>query len=138
LAAPKLWPAERIERELADCLLGRHAWPTPEQFAAAGRRRLYDQVVRQAGIACWAHHFGLPILFPVRSREGWTEARIRAGLKLYLRRKRRFPTEQQFRADGVGSLHHAVKQTGGVQRWSAELAVPLGPSQRRDLASRGR
>jgi DNA invertase Pin-like site-specific DNA recombinase len=125
------WPTHRIERELADYLQGQRVWPTAAQFAAAGRRRLYDQVVRHAGVACWAHHFGMPVLFAVRSREGWTEARIRAGLALYLRRKRRFPTQEQFEADGLGSLHNALRQSGGVQRWSVELAMPLGPSQSR-------
>jgi DNA invertase Pin-like site-specific DNA recombinase len=125
------WPTDRIERELAEYLHGQRVWPTAAQFAAAGRRRLYDQIVRHAGIACWAHHFGLPTLFAVRSREGWTEARIRAGLALYLRRKRRFPTQEQFETDGLSSLHNALRQSGGVQRWSAELAMPLGPSQRR-------
>ena len=131
LPALKPWPTERIERELADYLRGQRAWPTAAQFAASGRRRLYDQVVRHAGIACWAHHFGVPVLFAVRSRESWTEARLRAGLALYLRRQRRFPTQQQFEADGLGALHSALRQTGGVQRWSAELTKPLGPSQRR-------
>jgi DNA invertase Pin-like site-specific DNA recombinase len=131
LPAIRPWPAERIERELADYLTGHRAWPTAPQFAAAGRRRLYDQIVRHAGIACWAHHFGLPILFRVRSREAWTEPRIRAALELYLRRKQRFPTQQTFTADGLGSLHSALRQTGGVQRWSNELGVPLGASQRR-------
>jgi DNA invertase Pin-like site-specific DNA recombinase len=129
--APKPWPTDRIERELVDYLHGRPFWPSEREFAAAGRRRLYDQVIRHAGVACWAHHFGLPILFAVRSREGWTEQRIRTGLELYLRRKRRFPTAAQFRADRLVSLHTAIKQTGGVQRWSAELSVPLGPGQRR-------
>ena len=125
------WPTRRIERELADYLHGQRVWPTAGQFAAAGRRRLYDQIVRHAGVACWAHHFGLPILFSVRSREGWTDARIRAGLALYLRRKRRFPTQAQFETDGLGSLHNALRQSGGVQRWSAATGIALGPSQRR-------
>ena len=73
----------------------------------------------------------MPVLFAVRSREGWTEARIRAALALYLRRKRRFPTQEQFEADGLGSLHNALRQSGGVQRWSAALAMPLGASQSR-------
>ena len=127
----KPWSVERIERELADYLHGQQVWPTAPQFAAAGRRRLYDQIVRHAGIACWAHHVSLPILFRVRSREAWTELRIRAGLELYLRRKRRFPTQERFQADGLASLHGAVRRTGGVQRWSAELGLPLMPSQLR-------
>jgi hypothetical protein len=73
----------------------------------------------------------MPVLFTIRSREGWTEERILAGLELYLRRKRRFPTKAEFLADGVGSLHAAVNRTEGVQRWSAELSVPLGPGQQR-------
>ena len=133
LPALRPWPTERIERELSDYLHGQRVWPTAAQFAAAGRRRLYDQVVRHAGVACWAHHFARPTLFTVRSREGWTETRIRAGLALYLRRKRRFPTQEQFVADGLGSLHNAVRRSGGVQL-GAPAGKPLGPSQRRHRA----
>jgi hypothetical protein len=97
---------------------------------------VYDQVVRHAGVACWAHHFGLPVLFATRTREQWTEPRIRAGLELYLRRKRRFPTQHEFEADGLGGLHHAITQTGGVLRWSAELAVPLRAVQRGPAVAR--
>jgi hypothetical protein len=135
LPAMRPWPTGRIERELAEYLHGQRVWPTAAQFAAAGRRRLYDQVVRHAGIACWAYHFGVPTLFPVRSRDGWTDARIRAGLDLYLRRKRRFPTQEQFVNDGLGGLQNALRQTGGVQRWSTELDMPLGASQRRPAES---
>jgi DNA invertase Pin-like site-specific DNA recombinase len=134
--APQPWPTTRIERELAEYLRCQRTWPAAAAFAAAGRRRLYDQVVRHAGIACWAHHFGLPILFPFQSREPWTEQRVRAALELYLRRKRTFPTQAQFQADHLGSLHRAMRQTGGVQYWSAALAMPLAPRQRRGHRSR--
>jgi DNA invertase Pin-like site-specific DNA recombinase len=131
LPAPKRWSTKRIERELTEYLHGCRTWPTYGAFAAAGRRRLYDQVERHAGVDCWAHHFGLPIAVSFRSREPWTEARIRAGLKLYLRRKRHWPTEAQFQADGLSKLHQAVRKTGGTQRWSAELSMLLAPNQRR-------
>jgi DNA invertase Pin-like site-specific DNA recombinase len=128
---PRPWSAKRIERELAEYLRGQRVWPTAGAFAAAGRRRLYDQVVRHAGIACWAHHFALPITFDFRSREVWTEQRIRDALMLYVRRKRHFPTQAQFQADRLGSLHRAMNRTGGVQHWSAQLGVALTPRQRR-------
>jgi hypothetical protein len=129
--SPKPWSTKRIECELAEYLHGQRIWPTATQFAAAGRRRLYDQVVRHAGISCWAYHFGVPVLPPLPARERWTEPRIRAGLELYLRRKSHFPTDVQFHADGQATLHRAVRRTGGVQRWSAELEMPLAPRQRR-------
>lgn len=129
------WPAKRIERELAAYLHGQRTWPTATSFVTAGRRRLYDQVLRHAGVMCWAHHFGLPTVSEPRSREPWTEPRIRAALELYLRRKRRFPTAMQFCADGLGSLHRAVMRTGGMRRWSTELGIPVAPNQRRHRAS---
>jgi recombinase/recombinase-like zinc beta ribbon protein len=127
----KPWPTRRIESELGDYLLGQRVWPPPGAFAAAGRRRLHEQVVRHAGIAGWAHHFGLPVPFPVRNREPWTDRRIRAALELYLRRKGRFPTAVQFQADGLGSLHLAIMRAGGTRRWSKEVAMPIAPNQRR-------
>jgi hypothetical protein len=128
--APKPWPTKRIENELTDYLHGQRTWPAAERFVIDGRRRLYDQVVRHAGIACWAHHFGLPILFNVQSREPWTDQRIRAALGLYLRGKRRFPTEARFYADGLGSLRSAINHSGGIRPWSDEFGKPLTPRQR--------
>jgi DNA invertase Pin-like site-specific DNA recombinase len=128
---PKLWPTDRIERELADCLRGQRVWPTPGQFAADGRRRLHEQIVRHAGVKCWAHHVGLPIVHPPPSRELWTESRIRMALELYLRRKRSWPTHAQFQADGLTGLHTAIGKAGGAQRWSAEFSMELRPQQRR-------
>jgi DNA invertase Pin-like site-specific DNA recombinase len=133
--APRPWTTARIERELSDFLHGRRTWPTAAAFAAAGRRRLYDQVARHAGIECWAHHFGLPTIFSPRSYQPWTESRVRAGLRLYLRRKRRWPTQAQFEADGLKSLHRALRRTGGTHRWSTELGLPLAPNQRHGLRS---
>ena len=129
--APTPWPTDRIERELADYLHGQRTWPTPGRFEAAGRRRLHEQIVRHAGVRCWALHVGLPVIAPPPSREPWTEARIRSALGLYLRRRRHWPTEARFVADGLTGLIQGVRRTGGVKRWSAEFAMPLRPRQRR-------
>jgi DNA invertase Pin-like site-specific DNA recombinase len=129
------WSAKRIQRELAEYLRGQRTWPSATSFVSAGRRRLYDQVLRHAGVSCWAHHFGLPTIGEPRSREPWTERRIRAALELYLRRKRRFPTAVQFSVEGLGSLHRGVIRTGGTRRWSTELGMPVAPNQRRHRAS---
>jgi hypothetical protein len=133
LPPPKPWTTEKIERELADFLQGKRVWPTPMDFAAAGRRRLYDQVVRHAGLRCWAHHVGLPIIAPSRTRESWNEPRIRVALSLYLRRKRHWPSRAQFEADGLITLHNAIAHHGGARRWSEELASGRTPTQRTAL-----
>jgi DNA invertase Pin-like site-specific DNA recombinase len=127
--APRPWPTDRIERELADYVNDKRIWPTPGQFEAAGRRRLHEQIVRHAGVRCWAHHAGLAVIAPPPSRESWTEPRIRCALGLYVRHKRRWPTQAQFDAAGLSGLHDAIRKTGGVQRWSAELSLPLSPRQ---------
>jgi hypothetical protein len=127
---PRPWSTKRIERELAEYVHNKRAWPTSEQFVADGRRRLHDQIVRHAGIACWAYHFGLPIFFRFSSREVWTEDRIRLALELYLRHQRRFPTAARFRAHGLGALYGVISRTGGVRRSSAEFGKPLTDVQR--------
>ena len=131
--APTLWSTQRIERELDEYLRGQRLWPDAAQFEADGRRRLHEQVVRHAGVQCWAHHFGLPTIGPRPSREPWTETRIRCALELYLRRRRRWPTQAQFHADGLGGLLKAMRRTGGVKRWSDELCVPVSALQRSKL-----
>ena len=124
------WSRGRIERDLTRFLVGMDAWPSAEAFIRAGRGRLYEQIVRQAGISCWAHHVGLTIPFAVRSREPWTEERVRAGLRLYLSGKCRWPSIAEFNADGVGRLRDAVMRTGGMRRWVGEFPLPCTGAQR--------
>ena len=124
---PKPWPTDRIERELNDYLQGKRIWPSPEEFEAAGRRRLHEQIVRHAGVKCWAHHVALPVIGRGPSREPWTEARVRAALRLYLRRKRHWPSQHDFERDGLSGLHHAIRHTRGISPWRDEFALPTAP-----------
>jgi DNA invertase Pin-like site-specific DNA recombinase len=124
------WSQRRIERELKTFLGGLEVWPRAATFISAGRGRLYEQIVQQAGVACWAHHAGLTVPFAVRSREPWTEERVRAGLRLYLAGKQQWPSCAEFSADGLGRLRDAVARTGGMQRWVVEFPLACTASQR--------
>jgi len=104
-------------------------------LAAAGENdghlRLYDQIVRHAGIPCWAHHFGLPLICSPHPRIPWTDERIRSTLELYLRRKRHWPTGTELIRDGQAGLYDAIVGRGGVRRWHAEFPqLRLRPRQR--------
>ena len=56
---PIKWNETRIERELRAFLTDRSAWPTPQEFRAAGLGDLYAAASRNGGIARWRRMFGL-------------------------------------------------------------------------------
>lgn len=53
------WTEARIERELRDFVEGRANWPSPKDFAAAGRGDLYAAASRNGGIGRWRRLVGL-------------------------------------------------------------------------------
>jgi Fic family protein len=56
---PAKWTESRIERELRDFVGGRAAWPSPKDFAAAGKGDLYAAASRNGGIGRWRRAVGL-------------------------------------------------------------------------------
>lgn len=56
----RLWPMERIERELGLYLNGWSHFPSKPDFERDGRRRLYNAARRYGGLRHWREHFGLP------------------------------------------------------------------------------
>lgn len=54
------WTPERIRAGLAKLCEGRQAWPSAQEFKAAGRGDLYVAASRYGGIAYWAAELGLP------------------------------------------------------------------------------
>jgi hypothetical protein len=101
-------------------------WPPYADFVRAGRKRLRDVVTHHGGASRWAKRMGVPY---VERKPGyapyWTDARIRTELARFLRRRRRWPSRQEFERAGRKALRDAVNRTGGPERWAAELGLPL-------------
>jgi Fic family protein len=53
------WTESRIERELREFVGGRETWPSPKEFAAAGKGDLYAAASRNGGVGRWRHAVGL-------------------------------------------------------------------------------
>ncbi|MGA8746449.1 MAG: recombinase family protein [Solirubrobacterales bacterium] len=56
---PRPWSEERIERELAEFLAGRGAFPTENEFKDAGRRPLFTAMHGHGGLAYWRERVGV-------------------------------------------------------------------------------
>ena len=125
------WTDDRIRDELRQFLGNRTEWPTYRDFQRSGLKRLRDAVTRTGGAEHWAHELGVRF---VRHRPGyptiWTEERIRRDLRKYLRRKKAWPSRQEFEQDGLTELRNAVNRTGGPDRWATEFGL-----RRRDRRS---
>jgi site-specific DNA recombinase len=126
------WTNARLERELATFLDGRTCWPIDDVFIAAGRVELLQQARLRARDTWWAFYFHLPLQDPGARPTLRTEAMIKAELIAYLADKTVWPTLRQFHADGKRALRRAIAETGGLERWSAEVPdVPCPPIQHR-------
>ena len=89
-ASKRHWTPDRIRRELAAFCADRGAWPTANEFKAAGRGDLYVAASRYGGVAHWADELGLargdrshaaarPARAPLRSRLAWGFAGARTA-----------------------------------------------------------
>jgi DNA invertase Pin-like site-specific DNA recombinase len=117
------WSTARIEAELDHLVEGRRLWPSPQRFYADGRIRLYEQICRHGGEKHWCNRYGLRRHRP--ATDSWPDERIRAALAPFLSEKATWPTKAEFKAAGLGTLHGALTQAGGGQRWAAEFQIPL-------------
>jgi hypothetical protein len=68
----KLWPAERIERELGEFVRGANRMPRRREFKKAGLGKLHAAMQRHKGLAHWARHFELE--YAARSPGGPSQA----------------------------------------------------------------
>jgi hypothetical protein len=118
------WTNERIERELLQFLSGKEEWPTYREFQRAGKRELRDAITERGGAEHWARQLGLTFKrHPPGYAKRWTEERIRADLRSFLRRRRRWPSRNEFEAAGRKPLRDAIGRTGGPERWAAEFGL---------------
>ena len=56
---PRAWTEARIERELREFLKERSAWPSPQEFRAAGKGSLYAAASRNGGVGRWRRVVGM-------------------------------------------------------------------------------
>jgi hypothetical protein len=72
---PPRWTDELIDRELRLLCVGKTHWPTTDEFAKAGQRRLLLAIYRGHGTQWWAQRLGLPQRRRSRSRRVPTQSR---------------------------------------------------------------
>jgi hypothetical protein len=119
------WTEERVRRELEQLLPGLEEWPPYAFFRQRGAKRLHAEICRRGGPARWAEEYGLPMRW--RRMVRWSETEIREALRHTLSGSdiATWPSLHWLRVRGPPGLAHAVKRTGGPQRWAAEFSVPL-------------
>ena len=61
----------------------------------------------------------------------WDDIVIWRELESYTREMTRFPSAKEMTADGRGDLLAAISHSGGMQRWSGLVNLPLGARQDR-------
>lgn len=124
LHEPRQWSERRIREQLTEFLEVREQWPAYEEFQAAGRARLWRQLMGYGGPWFWARELDVKItnryLVP-----RWNSERLRAALAPFLRRYDYWPSQGEFEAAGLSALRKAVHSHGGAKHWAAEFGLPL-------------
>jgi DNA invertase Pin-like site-specific DNA recombinase len=129
------WDDAEIERRLRVFTADRDIFPTPQQFLAAGERRLYDHVTLRGGGPVWAARLGLP--FDQGQRKTmllWTADRVRNELAEFLSDKETWPTMAEFKACGKGQLRRELIRFGGQEYWAGQFGLPLANQRGPHLA----
>jgi hypothetical protein len=121
------WTYPRILEEVEKLAAGDGQFPTCRQFQEAGlsgldkaiyTRRLSNQIAADLGIRPRARR---------RQRPDWTDATIRATLDDFLRGRRTWPSESEFRRAGLDSLTANFYRNGTRDRWAREFGIPPPP-----------
>lgn len=127
------WTHESIRTELLAFVGERGDWPSPSEFASAGRSDLHYAVKSHGGVTHWADELGLQ-MEPAHGRRAyarWTHSSIHAELLAFVGDRPDWPRAPEFEAAGRGDLRHAVKDHGGATYWAGELGLRMEPVQDR-------
>lgn len=65
------------------------------------------------------------------TRRRWTDQRILAELRQFVRGRETFPTRREFEVAGRRTLWNAIRDRGGVTVWAPRADLPLREAQRR-------
>jgi hypothetical protein len=115
LRPARRWTRRRVEKELRVFLDGKEHWPGYTAFARSGRSRLHHQMMLWGGPYHWAPLLDLQL---GRRAVHWNEMRIHAALLPFLRGRESWPTNQEFRQAGLGSVRAAAARHGGIEHWA--------------------
>jgi hypothetical protein len=117
-----------VNTELEAFLAGREAWPSRQEFEAAGLNLLREAVNRVGGVEAWAAKFGLPR--PNNSAGStriWDDRRLERAVGPLVKRLGRWPTKREFHDAGLGSAQVAMYRYGGVERWRKHFGITSAP-----------
>jgi hypothetical protein len=123
-AVERRWTEDSIRRELErSCPASRPSRPT-RLFRASGRRGLWQAMAKHGGPERFAEEYGLPY---IRNSRRPSDAEIRARLRAALRGSdlAYWPSRRWLVERGGLELLAAVDRSGGVDRWAAELGIPV-------------
>jgi hypothetical protein len=124
--APR-WTEERVRGELEAFLAGRDAWPSANEFHAAGLNLLREAVKRLGGVEVWATKFGLARpKHSAGSTRIWDHQRLEHTIGPLVRYLGRWPKKSEFRQAGLESAQAAVYRYGGVEYWREHFGVTAG------------
>jgi site-specific DNA recombinase len=123
LREPRQWSERRIRDELSAFFEGHEGWPAYDAFQAAGRARLWHQVMGYGGPWFWSRELGVEVSDHYLVRR-WNQKRLRAALTPFLRRLDHWPLQSEFDAAGLSALRKAVHSHGGAKYWAAEFGLP--------------
>jgi DNA invertase Pin-like site-specific DNA recombinase len=111
------WEDARIEAELRE--FASEAWPSDDEFIAAGRGPLLREVNATGGPPRWAGVIGAHGSIR-RARGYWTEDRVRAALAVLLADRRTWPSRRGLAAVGYAGLCGAMDRRGHAA-WASEF-----------------
>lgn len=140
------WTDERIRETLTEFLDGRDTWPSQREFDEAGLRAFREAIRHYGDARRWAAEMGVAwtpgprsptkpppkryVRKPAVARPDqryWTDERIAAELKRFLRGRKVWPRYVVFERAGKSGLYQAVSRYGGAELWAQRMGVKWLP-----------
>lgn len=120
------WTHARMKADLARFVGDRDDWPPRREFYAAGLGALYSAIRSRQAREGLAAELGLRLpQGQVYGRTRWTDEAITSALEAFLDGRDAWPTRDEFREAGLGTVHRILAETGTREKWASSAEFDL-------------
>jgi hypothetical protein len=117
------WTYAHMRDQVGLLAKDRSDWPVFREFEAAGKRRLYEAIIRTESRKPIAADLGLRLPTGRHVRGVWTDPAIKAALDEFLVGRTVWPTRREFQTAGLEAMLRRLARDGTRDQWAKRYGL---------------